>query len=400
MTRRAARSATVAAVLALAGACAKIEPPPGGPPDTAPPRLIAISPDSMSVLPGFDDDVEFRFDEVISEGGSANLGTGTGDLERLILLSPSTRVPEVRWRRNRITVRPREGWQPNRMYRVELLPGVVDLRNNRATARGASAILTFTTGSPMPTAAIRGIIYDWTSSRPAPGALIEAVLLPDSLVYRFTADSAGGFALRPLPAGRYVVYGSLDQDRDRERDYRELFDSASVATADTGRVELWAFPHDTAGPRLREVQIRDSTTALVVFSQPLLPGLSIPVTGVSLRRLPDSAAVAVASLAPEARDTAIAVRDTSAARDTAAVRRDSITAARAPRRPPLSDRLVLKTAAPLPPGSRYVLTVRGVRNANGVAADAVGTLIVPAPPARDSTPAPARDSTRTRPPIR
>jgi hypothetical protein len=403
--------AIAGAALSLAAACAKIEPPPGGPPDTTPPRLVATSPDSLSVLPGFDADVEFRFDEVISEGGAANLGTGTGDLERLILLSPSGRVPEVRWRRNRITVRPREGWQPNRVYRVELLPGVMDLRNNRATARGASAVLTFTTGAPAPTARLRGIVFDWTTARPAPGALIEAVLMPDSLVYRFTADSAGGFALAPLPEGRYVVFGSLDQDRDRERDARELFDSATVATADTGRVELWAFPHDTAGPRIREAQVRDSVSATIVFSQPLLPGDSIAIAAVSLRRLPDSTAVAVASLAPELRETlatpdAPAARaDTAAARpDTAAARADTVTRPKAPSRPALSDRLVLRTLAPLPPGTRYLLTIRGVRNVNGVAADAVGTLIVPAPPARDSIPA-ARDSTppsndSTPPPVR
>ena len=390
-----------AAGLALAVACAKMEPPPGGPPDATPPRLVAVSPDSMSVLPGFDGDVEFRFDEVISEGGAANLGTGTGDLERLILLSPSTRVPEVRWRRNRITVRPREGWQENRVYRVELLPGVMDLRNNRSTARGASAVVTFTTGAPAPTAAIRGTIYDWTSARPAPSALLEAVLMPDSLVYRFTADSAGSFALAPLPAGRYVVYGTLDQDRDRERDFRESFDSVTVATADTGRMELWAFPHDTVGPRLRDIQPRDSTSAVVTFSQPLRPGLAIPAASVSLRRLPDSTAVTVLSLAPEAPDTTVV-------RDTAVARADSIAAPARPSRPPLSDRLILRTATPLPPGTRYLLTIRGVSNVSGAVADAVGTLIVPALPARDSLPVrdslPARDSLRARdsvpPPVR
>ena len=393
------RLACAGTAVALATGCAKIEPPPGGPPDVTPPRLVAISPDSLSVLPGFDADVEFRFDEVISEGGAANLGTGTGDLERLILLSPSNRVPEVRWRRNRITVRPREGWQPNRVYRVELLPGVMDLRNNRATAQGAAAVLTFTTGAPAPAARLRGVVYDWTTARPAPGALVEAILMPDSLVYRFTADSAGGFALAPLPEGRYLVFGSLDQDRDRERDVRELFDSATVATADTGRVELWAFPHDTAGPRIREVQVRDSASATIVFSQPLLPGDSIAATAVSLRRLPDSSVVAVASLAPELRetpagvpDTAATPPDTAAARpDTGAARPDAAGRPPAPSRPALSDRLVLRTLAPLPPGTRYLLTIRGVRNVNGVAADAVGTLIIPAAPSRDSLPA-ARDS--------
>ena len=49
-------------------ACARIEPPPGGPPDAEPPQLIATVPDSMAQLPDFHGDVEFRFDEVISEG--------------------------------------------------------------------------------------------------------------------------------------------------------------------------------------------------------------------------------------------------------------------------------------------------------------------------------------------
>ncbi len=74
-------------------ACAKMEPPPGGPPDLAPPQLVAVRPESLREIPGFSGNVEFRFDEVISEGGSPSQGAGTGDLERLIILSPTTRVP-------------------------------------------------------------------------------------------------------------------------------------------------------------------------------------------------------------------------------------------------------------------------------------------------------------------
>src|SRR6185295_4846337 len=94
---------------------------------------------------GFHGDVEFRFDEVISEGSTASTGTGTGDLEKLILLSPTTRVPDVNWRRSRITVRPAEGWRADRVYRVELLPGVTDLRRNRSEE---GKVVTFSTGGP------------------------------------------------------------------------------------------------------------------------------------------------------------------------------------------------------------------------------------------------------------
>ena len=115
------------------------------------------------------------------------------------------------WQRDRITVRPGEGWQPNRVYRVELLPGVTDLRRNRSDT---GAVLTFTTGAPLPTTSIQGTVVDWTTGRPAPAALVEAILLPDSLPYRGVADSSGHFSLGPLPAGDYLVRGVLDQNHN------------------------------------------------------------------------------------------------------------------------------------------------------------------------------------------
>lgn len=402
--RRAAAPTFIAVALGALGACAKIEAPPGGPPDVTPPRVVAISPEALAVLPGFDGDVEFRFSEVISEGGVANEGTGSGDLERLVVLSPTTRVPEVRWRRNRITVRPREGWQPNRVYRVELLSGVSDLRNNRATDGRDRAVVTFTTGAPVPAATIRGTIFDWTTARPAPAALIEALMLPDSLSYKFVSDSTGAFALGPLPAGTYLVYGILDANRDHRRDTREPFDSSRIATTATTaatRLELWTYPHDTVGPRIRDITIRDSVTAQLTLTQPLDPAQPLLPAAVSIRRLPDSTAVPVVSLAqdtPELVPPVVPGADSLAPRDSARVApRDSARVAPrdtgrkvAPGRPPLNDRLIVRVGAPWTPGSRYVLTLRGIRNVNGVAADAAGTIAPPAAVQRG-------DSVRARP---
>ena len=94
--------------------------------------MLATVPESVGVYPSWNQDVEFKFDEIVSEGSSPNLGLGTGDLERLVLLSPSREVPRIKWKRDRITARPKEGWKQNRVYRVELLPGIVDLRRNRS----------------------------------------------------------------------------------------------------------------------------------------------------------------------------------------------------------------------------------------------------------------------------
>jgi hypothetical protein len=396
---------SAASLVLLFGACARMEPPPGGPPDAVPPRLLGTSPDSFASLPDFDGEVEFLFDEVISEGGSPSTGTGTGDLERLVILSPTTEFPSVRWRRNRITVRPDEGWQRNRVYRVELLPGVTDLQQNRSDQ---GALLTFSTGAPRPTKTFRGTVVDWTTSRPAPAALVVALHLPDSLPYRGLADSSGKFSLGPLPAGQYVVSGVVDENRNHLADPREAFDSIRVAPGRDSILVLWTFVHDTTPPRIRAVTATDSTSATVDFSQSLDPRQRLQTSAVRVSLLPDSTPVRITSLLPRRMDDSLhgkptaepdsAVTD-SAVTDTAAPRRPPLPGARprarqaaadtVPGRPPLSDQLVLRPAAPWRPGARYVVEIRGVRNVTGVAGDAVGTLVVPERAARDTLAAPA-----------
>jgi hypothetical protein len=376
----------LAALVGLLG-CARMEPPPGGPPDRAPPHLLTVSPDSGAVLPKFGGAVEFRFDEVISEGGVASQGLGTGDLERLVLLSPSTRVPKVRWRRNRLTVAPAEGWKPNRIYRVELLPGITDLRRNRSDT---GAVLTFSTGAAAPTTTLTGVVVDWTTRRPAIAALVEAVLLPDSLPYRTLADSSGKFKFGPLPQGDYIVYGILDQNRDLQRGNREAYDSAKIAAAATDAGELWAFVHDTTPVRIDTVAAIDSVSASIRLSQMLDPKQALSAAAVRLRHLPDSSAVAVTSLLPQALDDSLYRR---AAPDTA--RRDTVVTPPppAPRpgpapvavrpeltsRPPLFDQLIMRVAAPWKPGDRFAVEIRGLRNVTGTIADVRGILIIPEP---------------------
>lgn len=376
-------------------ACARIEPPPGGPPDRAPPRLIATRPESSAVLRAFKGVAEFQFDEVISEGGAPNRGEGTGGLEKLVILSPTTRVPEVSWKRTRITVRPKEGWRPNRVYRIQLLPGVTDLRNNRSEQ---GDVLTFTTGAPKPQLALRGQVVDWNTSRPAAAALVIATLLPDSLPYRGVADSSGRFSLGPLPGGEYLVTGVLDQNQNQRQDSREAYGSARLARGKSDVGELWAFVHDTTAPRIQTVAVDDSVSATITFSQRLDPRQRLTARDVRLRLLPDSVPVSVASILPKPVDDSLKQRTTP--RDTAAVP-DTLEAAdtvRAPRRPgpalrgrapvsemltgrpPLFDRLVLRVPRPWAPGSRLVLEIRGVRNVNGVAGDAVGVVAVPEKP--------------------
>ena len=406
---RAVRPVSILALAALA--CARIEPPPGGPPDTSPPQLLATRPDSFARIPGFRGSVEFRFDEVISEGSSANEGTGTGDLEKLVILSPSTKVPDVSWHRDRIDVRPNGGWQPDRVYRVELLPGVTDLRRNRSDT---GAVLTFTTGAPLPATSSPGTVVDWTTGRPAPAALVEAILLPDSLPSRGVTDSSGHISLGPLPAGDYLVRGVLDQNHNMRLDPREAFDSVRLGRGKTSAGELWAFVHDTTPPRIRTITVADSVSATIELTQSLDPRQRLTPAAATVRLLPDSTPVRVASLLPKPVDDSLharqgAARDTTArdttardttARDTMARRRPGIAAAE-PKpltsRPPLTDRLVLRVERAWKPDTKYAVEIRGLRNVTGVAGNPTGVLTVSKAPAPDSLRR-AADSLKRTPP--
>src|SRR3989449_638025 len=81
-TRRQAHGTGLLIALALA-ACAKLGDPPGGPPDTTPPTVVAVRPESGAVVPDFHGDAVVQFDEVIDEmaggtGGGAGGGGGGG----------------------------------------------------------------------------------------------------------------------------------------------------------------------------------------------------------------------------------------------------------------------------------------------------------------------------------
>lgn len=422
MNRR--RTAALVATL-LALACAKMGPPPGGPPDQLPPELRTTRPDSVRVLPDFRGEVEFAFTEVVSEGTSPNFGLGTGTLESLVLLSPDSQVPVVRWRRDRITVRPRGGWRPGVVYRVELLPGVTDLQSNRMEA---GAVVTFTTGAPAPTTTLHGRVVDWTSRRPQPEAVVEALLLPDSLPYRALTDSLGYFALGPLPAGEYLVSGGIDQNRSRRLDSRELFDSIRVAAGRDTVGEIWAFRHDSTGPRIQTVAFRDSVSITVTLNQPVDPRRPLDETMARILALPDSAPLRVAGVyLPEVYDSLFPARSASPLTPEDSVRADSLRAVEARRdslvadslaqaerreaeraaedarrgivrrstvdrpprplepltsRPPLGDRVLVRLDSTLAPGGRYVVQVRGIPNPSGASTESLLVLVVPA---RDTT---------------
>lgn len=282
------RGWVVALAMACAGgaaACASSGMPPGGPPDITPPVVLSVSPLSMTVDSNAKD-LELKFDEVISETPKS-----VADLRQLVFISPRTGEEEVKWHRDRITIRPKGGWKKNTVYSVQVSPGLQDLRNN---AIDTSITVVFSTGTPIPTTNITGVAFDWVAGRGANRALIEA-MAADSTTYQVLSDTAGRFDLRHAPIGEYRIRAIMDRNNNRMLDPTEAFDTARITLTQRATVDLYAFAHDTVGLRIADIQVplADSLRVIrVSFDKPLFPDQELNRTQFTVRDA-DSADVEV-----------------------------------------------------------------------------------------------------------
>jgi hypothetical protein len=391
--------ATLAGAVAAA-ACASPGQPPGGPDDKLFPRIVAILPESNAVN-AKPNRVLVRFDDVISEQA------GGGDLSRLVLVSPWDGGVDVAWRRTGLSIRPRKGWRPNTPYTITVLPGIQDLRNN---VNKEGLTFRFSTGATLPTTAIRGVVFDWTTAKPLARALVQVVDRRDTtLAYVTATDSTGRFELRTVPPGAYLLR-AVDEKGTPNRllDPREPWDSTALALADSARAELYVVVRDTIAPRIQTLERRDSVTVLLTLDRPIDPTQRIDTSLVRIVA-PDSTPVALAEVVSGTVDRARQAREDSVriASDTSRRTRRTLdptqrldTAVRAPlpiaKREALASELVVRVREAFTAGN-YRITVTGVRGILGATAPATRTLVVPrAAPADTGAARTTRDTARTR----
>ena len=427
------RACVSAVLLATAWSCASPGTPPGGPPDKEPPQLLSVVPDSggVNIAPRA---VIFRFDEVVSERPA-----GAGRLDDMFRVSPRGRGLDVTWDRTDIWLRPNGGWRKNAVYTITMLPGMTDLRGN---VLKEGKVVVFATGPSIPDTRIAGVLFDWPKGTVALNTLVEALDRRDTTIaYVAFTDSVGAFSMRHLPPGEYLVRASLasaaaSSALARTFDFRRAWDSVAVTLADSIGVELLAFVHDTLGPRIGTITIRDSVTVRVLFDQPVAPGTAIvraqfglatrdstPLAIDTVLRLAEFAAWEKLHADSAARRDSAVRADSLARRDTAA--RGGVPGARpAPRRPSPFDQarapgdsagdstrralpkpsrpspeseFVLRLAAPLQPQSAYRLTARDVTGLLGRRRTSERAFTTPKATVKDSTKATVKDSTKATP---
>lgn len=265
--------------------CARNSAPPGGQPDNAPPRLIQVQPEAMSVVTGWDAPAVFRFDERISEQGIADV----------VLVSPATGEIKVDKGRSDLKVALEGGWRPGQIYRVVLKPGLRDLFGN---VTGWPLELVFSTGPPIPETALAGEVMDRLTLEPVQDARVSAVRLADSVTHVAVSDSSGFYFMRHIPAGTYELRAYRDQNSDEEASVSEQQDSsaATLAGGDTVLVSFDLLVPDTTAAQLGRAETDDTAHVRLTFDDYMDPVARLDEVEVALWRLPDSARVEVAEV--------------------------------------------------------------------------------------------------------
>lgn len=396
------------ALVAVLTACASAAPPPGGPEDKEPPKLVRITPDTSAVNVR-EKVVTFQFDETINDRG-----TGPQEVGAYFLVSPSDGEPNISWHRSRIEVRPRGQFRPNTAYTVTMLPGLTDLHTNKMKT-GAQVV--FSTGPVIPPYYINGIAFDWAGERPAPFAYMEA-LTPDSVRYLAQTDSIGKFTIGPLVQGTYLVRAIIDANSNRALDRNELFDSLRVAVPLPGPIELLAAARDTLPARISTVERTDSVTLTVTFDRVLDPAQTIDVSAFRLVAA-DSSVVPITRVSTP---RGLKLEQDSAAKVSAdsARRADSVAGKKLvplpvpgpppavggkpapapppkPSRPPPFPTVTLRVGRALGNNQDFRLSVKGLRSLSGFTQPSERRFTTPKPP---PPPPPRKDSTAAKPSAR
>ncbi len=201
--------------------CAKEGMPPGGPEDTTPPEVLAVSPTPDATHVDVDSKIKITF----SERMLARI------TEESIFISPlPEKPPDFSWKGRELVLMPQEPLQPERTYVISIGTDAQDLRRNRLSQ---SYTFAFSTGSRLDYRKISGEV--WTKKKVGlgreMGISIWAYLISEDRTeidpekqkpdYVTQANSRGEYVLENLSAGEYRLFAVQDVNRDLAWDWEK-----------------------------------------------------------------------------------------------------------------------------------------------------------------------------------
>ena len=424
MTARGIRLLLRAGIAAGIAACARPQAPQGGVVPEVPLRAVETRPVHLATVAPFEDPVEIRFAQVVSER------LAQGSLADAVVVSPQTGEVLVERSGDRITVSMEGGFRDGTLYRITVLPWLQDRYQNTMEF---PFDLFFSTGPDFEPNLVAGLASDGLTFEPVGEYRVDARVEGREGHLSALADTAGIFSFPFLPSDAYTLVAYEDTNRDGEPGFNEIQDSVRVTVAPGDTLVLADFlllESDSTAAVLTDADAVDSVAVRLTFDDYLDPeapldGVEATVTAADGGGALDI--VEVLHLAEwEAREPAPPPPDSAAQQDvpqdSAAVQGpdpppDSVAAddpaadqeappdsavATADEGPILPAReLVLLLSAALVPEEIYEVDMVGVTNVNGLSGGGgVVELSVPAaPPPQNPDPpvspdgAPAADTT-------
>lgn len=254
-------------------------PPPGGPKDVIPPRVVRTMPAADSVGVGMETRIRIRFSERMDRRS----------VTRAIFISPRFSAdPDFKWRGRELEIRPNEGLREERTYVVSVGAASSDESYNRMEASYSFA---FSTGERLDGGEIhgrvllvggqRGQVFVWAYDLTGDGDP-DPVADPPAYVTQPGVD--GTYRFVRLGAGRYRVFAFRDGDRDQAYTSGESLavppGDVSLGSGDR-RVQLGLLKmavRDSVPPRFVSARTPDRRRLALRFDEPVHmaspPGIS------------------------------------------------------------------------------------------------------------------------------
>ncbi len=213
--------AMACALMCALWGCARVQDPPGGPPDTIPPSVLATTPPGRS-LQFAGESILLEFNEYVDRPAAQNN----------IFISPPVKY-STDWHGRDLEIEFDEPLQPQTTYAVTLGTEFADRAGNKPQQ---AYTLIFSTGDRLDSGVVRGRV---TGDKIAgtfvflyPLAGLQADTLNPAVTkpkYRTQVGATGAFEFQALPAGAYRLLAVGDEFRN------ELFDVGVDAFGTTTR---------------------------------------------------------------------------------------------------------------------------------------------------------------------
>ena len=261
-----------ASVATSLAACARPQAPQGGVLPEVPLRAVETRPVHLSIVAPFDDPVEIRFAQVVSERLTQ------GSLADAVIVSPRTGEVLVERSGDRITVSMEGGFRDGTLYRITVLPWLQDRYQNTMEF---PFDLWFSTGPDFEPNLVAGLASDGLTFEPVGEYRVDARVDGREEHLSALADTAGIFSFPFLPSDAYTLVAYEDTNRDGEPGFNEIQDSVRVSVAPGDTLVLADFlllePDSTAAV-LTEATAVDSVAVRLTFDDYLDP--EAPLDGV------------------------------------------------------------------------------------------------------------------------